>query len=137
MNASIAVPGRAERPLPASRQRGAIGLFGILTLLTGLLFTALAVDAGRLWMERRQLQSIADMAALEAAGTIGCAANLADVQAAAQAAAPVPNSLTDIAGGRSAGTSRDEALAHMEGFELLQNMDSMSREQMEAWLNNL
>ncbi|MDD2664224.1 MAG: TadG family pilus assembly protein [Dechloromonas sp.] len=87
MNASIAVPGRAERPLPASRQRGAIGLFGILTLLTGLLFTALAVDAGRLWMERRQLQSIADMAALEAAGTIGCAANLADVQAAAQAAA--------------------------------------------------
>ena len=58
-------------------------------------------------------------------------------QAAAQAAAPVPNSLTDIAGGRSTGASRDEALAHMEGFELLQNMDSMSREQMEAWLNNL
>lgn len=58
-------------------------------------------------------------------------------QAAAQAAAPVPNSLTDIAGGRSAGVGRDEALAHMEGFELLQNMDSMSREQMEAWLNNL
>jgi hypothetical protein len=58
-------------------------------------------------------------------------------QAAAQATAPVPNSLTDIAGGRSAGVGRDEALAHMEGFELLQNMDSMSREQMEAWLNNL
>lgn len=58
-------------------------------------------------------------------------------QAAAQAAAPVPNSLTDIAGGRSTGASRDEALAHMEGFDLLQNMDSMSREQTEAWLNNL
>lgn len=87
MSASTAAPRRAERRLPASRQRGAIGLFGILTLLCGLLFTALAVDAGRLWMERRQLQSIADLAALEAAGTIGCAANLADVQAAAQAAA--------------------------------------------------
>lgn len=87
MSASTAVRRRAERPLPASRQRGAIGLFGILTLLCGLLFTALAIDAGRLWMERRQLQSIADLAALEAAGTIGCAANMTEVLAAAQTAA--------------------------------------------------
>lgn len=58
-------------------------------------------------------------------------------QAAAQATAPVPNSLTDIAGGRSAGTNRNEALAHMDGVELLENVDSMSREQINAWLNNL
>ncbi len=58
-------------------------------------------------------------------------------QAAAQATAPVPNSLTDIAGGRSTGTNRDEALAHMDGVELLENVDSMSREQINAWLNNL
>lgn len=84
---SVADRPRADLPSLANRQRGAIGLFGILTLLLGLIFAALAIDTGRLWMERRQLQSIADMAALEAAGTIGCAANLADVQVAAQAAA--------------------------------------------------
>ncbi len=84
---SVADRPRADLPSLANRQRGAIGLFGILTLLLGLIFAALAIDTGRLWMERRQLQSIADMAALEAAGTIGCAANQADVQAAAQRAA--------------------------------------------------
>lgn len=76
----------AEGALPG-RQRGAIGLFGILTLLLALVFTALAVDAGRLWFERRQIQAIADLAALEAARGLGCGGNAGDVAAAAQAAA--------------------------------------------------
>lgn len=82
--------GRAKRPLPAGRQRGAIGLFGIVTLLLALMFAALAIDAGRLWMDNRQLQTVADMAALEAAGTIGalgCKADSLAVLAAAQTAA--------------------------------------------------
>lgn len=84
------VAGRAKRPLPAGRQRGAIGLFGIVTLLLALMFAALAIDAGRLWMDNRQLQTVADMAALEAAGTIGalgCKADSLAVLAAAQTAA--------------------------------------------------
>ena len=48
-------------------QRGAIGLFGIMTLLLAVLFVSLVVDSGRLWMQKRQLQSIADIAAIEAA----------------------------------------------------------------------
>jgi len=50
-------------------------------------FTALAVDTGRLWFERRQLQSVADLAALEAARNLGCGGNAGNLVAAAQAAA--------------------------------------------------
>jgi uncharacterized membrane protein len=54
-------------------QRGAIGLWGSLTLLLSVLFMALAVDTGRLWMQQRKLQSIADIASMEAARKIvGC-----------------------------------------------------------------
>jgi uncharacterized membrane protein len=69
-------------------QRGAIGLAGVLILLTAILFTALVVDSGRLWMQQRQLQSIADMAAIHASRHLGCNANLQNViQMAQQAAA--------------------------------------------------
>lgn len=51
-----------------ARQRGAIGLMAALTLGLALLFMLLVVDSGRLYMEQRKLQRIADMAALEAAG---------------------------------------------------------------------
>lgn len=69
------------------RQRGAIGLLSVLTLLLALTFTALAVDAGRLWFEKRKLQSIADIAALEAARNAGCGGRPGDIPSAAQAAA--------------------------------------------------
>ncbi|MEN8641427.1 pilus assembly protein TadG-related protein [Pseudomonas sichuanensis] len=52
---------------PAIRQRGAIGLMAALTLGLALLFMLLTVDSGRLYLEQRKLQRIADMAALEAA----------------------------------------------------------------------
>lgn len=52
----------------AVRQRGAIGLMAAITLGMALLFMLLVVDSGRLYLEQRKLQRIADMAALEAAG---------------------------------------------------------------------
>lgn len=74
-------------PNKPRRQRGAIGLFGVLTLLLAVLFTALAVDSGRLWMQRRHLQQVADIASIEAARRMGCGYTEADVLAAAQQAA--------------------------------------------------
>lgn len=64
------------RPIPATnpglnRQCGALGLLGIVTLLLAVLFTAVAVDSGRLMMEQRRLQTVADMAALDAAARAG------------------------------------------------------------------
>ncbi|AIZ35479.1 pilus assembly protein TadG-related protein [Pseudomonas parafulva] len=52
----------------AARQRGAIGLMAVITLGLALLMLLLVVDSGRLYLEQRKLQRIADMAALEAAG---------------------------------------------------------------------
>ncbi len=48
------------------QQRGAIGLMAALTLGMVLLFMLLVVDSGRLYLEQRKLQRVADMAALEA-----------------------------------------------------------------------
>lgn len=52
-------------------QRGAIGVMGILLLLLAVLFVALAIDTGRLMMVQRQLQTVADMAALDASSQSG------------------------------------------------------------------
>lgn len=54
-----------------SAQRGAIGLMATLLLILVLGFLMLAVDSGRLYMENRSVQRIADMAALEAAARGG------------------------------------------------------------------
>src|SRR5690606_34993650 len=69
------------------KQRGAIGLFAVMTLMIAVLFVTLVVDTGRLWMQKRQLQSIADIAAIEAGRSLGCDQDIANVRAAAQAAA--------------------------------------------------
>ncbi|KAF1031790.1 MAG: hypothetical protein GAK37_00693 [Pseudomonas sp.] len=53
-------------PRFGSGQRGAIGLIGALTLAMAVLFMLLVVDSGRLYYEKRKLQGIADVAALEA-----------------------------------------------------------------------
>ena len=50
-----------------ARQRGAIGLMAALTLALALVFLLVVVDTGRLYLEKRNLQRVADMAALEAA----------------------------------------------------------------------
>lgn len=53
------------------RQRGAIGVMAVGTLLLALICLALVVDTGRLYFEQRKLQRVADMAALEAATQSG------------------------------------------------------------------
>ncbi|MGE8477498.1 MAG: pilus assembly protein TadG-related protein [Pseudomonas shirazensis] len=72
----------------ALRQRGAIGLMAAMTLGLALLFLLLVVDSGRLYLEQRKLQRIADMAALEAAGQSAvCTGSGPQASAIARAAA--------------------------------------------------
>ena len=59
------------------QQRGAIGLMAAVTLGMVLLFMLLVIDSGRLYLEQRKLQRVADMAALEVVsrgGTCGSSA---------------------------------------------------------------
>ena len=55
--------------------------------------------------------------------------------AIAKASAPIPASLSDIPGGRVAGTNVFEAMDTMNSHELLAATSNMSSEQIEAWLN--
>lgn len=55
--------------------------------------------------------------------------------AIAKAAMPVPASLSDIPGGRVAGTNVLEAMDTMNSHELLSATSNMTAEQIEAWLN--
>jgi uncharacterized membrane protein len=62
-------------------------LLAVLTLALALVCTLVVVDSGRLYLEKRSLQRVADMAALEAAGLNGsCSAtNTANAYAVASA----------------------------------------------------
>ncbi|MCP2023647.1 UNVERIFIED_ORG: putative membrane protein [Pseudomonas reinekei] len=71
-----------------ARQRGAIGLMAALTLTMALGFMLLVVDTGRLYLEQRKLQRIADVAALEAVTRNGdCLVPAATAATYAQASA--------------------------------------------------
>ncbi|CAI8890984.1 Tad domain-containing protein [Pseudomonas sp. IT-P253] len=70
------------------RQRGAIGLIAALTLSLVLGFMLLVVDTGRLYLEKRKLQRVADTAALEAVSRDGnCLPGLSAANYATQSAA--------------------------------------------------
>ncbi|SFS28206.1 pilus assembly protein TadG-related protein [Pseudomonas sp. NFACC42-2] len=89
-------------PRLGCRQRGAIGLMAAGTLALALVFLLLAVDSGRLYLEKRKLQSIADTAALEAAGRGGlCSPTTSANDYAVQNAAR--NGFTVVAGDSSRG----------------------------------
>lgn len=65
-----------------------------------------------------------------------------DIHAKAKAAidragAAVPNSLSDFPGGRTGATSRTEAMADMDGVQLMQAMTDMDKDQIEQYLNSL
>jgi uncharacterized membrane protein len=61
-------------------------MMGVVTLMLALLFTVLAIDSARLWLQKRNLQKAADIAAMQAARFTGCGSIKADaVTAAAQA----------------------------------------------------
>lgn len=69
------------------RQRGAIGLIAALTLSLALGFMLLVVDTGRLYLEKRKLQRVADTAALEAVSRDGnCLPGLSAANYATQSA---------------------------------------------------
>jgi len=89
-------------PRLGSRQRGAIGLMAAGTLAVAMVFMLLALDSGRLYLEKRRLQSIADTAALEAAGRGGLCtpSNTANDYAKENAAR---NGFTVVAGDNSRG----------------------------------
>ena len=55
--------------------------------------------------------------------------------AIAKASAPIPASLSDIPGGRVAGTNVFEAMDTMNSHEMLAATSNMTAEQIEAWLN--
>ena len=64
------------------QQRGAIGLMAAVTLGLVLLFMLLVVDSGRLYLEQRKLQRVADLAVLEAVSRGGsCTAGTAPTYA--------------------------------------------------------
>lgn len=73
------------------RQRGAIGIAMVLMLTVAVLAMAVALDMGRLYLERQQVQRIADLAALDAAAgsqdLINGMANDADLRILAIASA--------------------------------------------------
>jgi uncharacterized membrane protein len=79
----------------AHRQRGAMGIFAALTMLLAFMFAALAVDGGRLWSDKRELQSVADIAALEAANSVGCGSVSSSAMVAAAQTAATRNGFTD------------------------------------------
>ena len=69
-------------------QRGAIGLMAALTLGLAMMFMLLVVDSGRLYLEQRKLQRVADVAALEAVSRGGnCKAGLSAATFVRQSAA--------------------------------------------------
>ncbi|KAF1052677.1 MAG: hypothetical protein GAK43_01791 [Stenotrophomonas maltophilia] len=98
------------------RQRGAIGVMAAITLLLALVCLALLVDTGRLYLEQRKLQRVADMAALESAAQSGLCGSQSsgDVQTYALASAtrndfPSDGTLTAMLGDvtfNAAGTTR-------------------------------
>lgn len=65
------MPDQLGRLRLSRSQRGALGLMGVMTLLLAILFAALAIDTGRLMMQQRHLQTVADMAALDASARSG------------------------------------------------------------------
>jgi len=70
------------------KQRGAIGLMAAGVLAVVLAFTLLVIDSGRLYLEKRKLQGVADTAALEAVSRNGnCLAGLSAAAYAGQSVA--------------------------------------------------
>ena len=55
-----------------NRQHGAVVIMTAGFMMLAVLFLALVVDTGRLYMEKRNLQRVADLAAIETASRYGC-----------------------------------------------------------------
>lgn len=74
---------KAYRPLTKHRQRGAFSVLAAASILLALGCLVLVVDTGRLYFEQRNLQKVADMAALESVSRLNkgvCYLEAADAQ---------------------------------------------------------
>lgn len=103
------------------QQRGAIGLMAAVTLGMVLLFMLLVVDSGRLYLEQRKLQRVADMAVLEAVSRGGtCGLTLPNAQSLAEENAKrnnfIPGSVQQIA--VTCGTLKTDDTTHLRKFTL-------------------
>lgn len=81
------------------RQRGAIGVFGVLVFLLAVLFTAVAVDTARLTLDKRRLQNIADLAALQAMKVAGLCSGVESIDVDAVKASAQSSAAADGYGG--------------------------------------
>lgn len=76
-------PTLARGPAPG-RQRGAAAVFAAISIIAGLIAAGLAIDLGRLYFTQRDLQRLANMAALDSARIAGgCEGEVTDVGSAA------------------------------------------------------
>ncbi|WP_445003992.1 pilus assembly protein TadG-related protein [Halomonas mongoliensis] len=75
---------RLNYPLPP-RQRGVFGLMAVGLMLLMVISVALAIDTGRLYLEQRHMQRVADLAALEAAGAVTLVSQTPDTELASAA----------------------------------------------------
>ncbi|WP_445004991.1 pilus assembly protein TadG-related protein [Halomonas mongoliensis] len=75
---------RLNYPLPP-RQRGVFGLMAVGLMLLMVISVALAIDTGRLYLEQRHMQRVADLAALEAAGAVTLVSQAPDTELASAA----------------------------------------------------
>lgn len=100
-------PSRLHSPACACRQRGAISIIAAVSLTAVIAAAALAVDLGSLFYTRRQLQNIADNAALSAVNDLA-AANAIALDTALRNDFPVPgdqgNTLETVVGHYAANT---------------------------------
>lgn len=85
------------------KQHGAIGLMAAGVLAVVLAFTLLVIDSGRLYLEKRKLQGVADTAALEAVSRNGTC--LAGLSAAAYAGQSVARNYFVVGNGNTLVTS--------------------------------
>lgn len=104
-------------PSTRTRQGGGISVLAALTLVLALMFTGLALDTGRLWMAKRELQRSADMAALAAARYTGCGTTALQASQAAQNALS-KNGLSDYTLTVQRGVASVEAATRYNVFTL-------------------
>lgn len=69
---------KAYKPLSKHQQRGAFSILGGASILVALSVLALVLDTGRLHFEQRNLQKVADMAALESVSRLETGACFAE-----------------------------------------------------------
>jgi uncharacterized membrane protein len=105
----------SPRSAPIRRQRGVITIVGAFTLLMALMFAVLAVDTGRLWMERRNVQKIADVTAMATARYTQCGSTLSNVTDIARSTATA-NGLDLTAAGSSVAVTRGHVAQNAQGI---------------------